>query len=263
MTPERLARIDVVLTDVDGTLTAQGLLWPPVVPTLAALRQAGVEVVAVTGRSAGWCDHFARQWPLVGVVGEGGAFWFSCHGPEARMVQRFFHTAAERAANAQRLAAVAAEVLRHFPEARPASDQPYRLIDYAIDYSEDVGPLPLAEAMAMVQAFRDHGVSASMSGSHVNAWIGDFDKLTMTRDLLTRQFGLDVARDNDRIAYIGDSLNDEPMFAAFANSVGVANVRNFADRLKSLPRFVTLAEGGAGFVEFADRLRSARGHSAP
>ena len=253
-----LARLKAVLTDVDGTLTHDGRLWPAVFPAMAALRQAGIMVIAVTGRSAGWCDHMARQWPVDGVVGEGGAFWFSCDEETGRMTQRFFHSAGELAENAARLRELAAQILAVHPAARPASDQPFRLVDFAIDYSEDVGPLSIAEAMAMVAAFRAAGVSASMSGSHVNAWVGAFDKLTMTRDLLG-QFGFDVERDNAAIAYIGDSLNDEPMFAAFENSVGVANVARFADRLKSLPRYVTEAAGGQGFVELATAILAAHG----
>lgn len=256
-----LAGLALVLTDVDGTLTHDGRLWPPVFTAMARLRAAGIGVAAVTGRSAGWCDHLARQWPVDGVVGEGGAFWFACDADGSRMAQRFLQPASERAANAARLSAVAAAVLARFPKARPASDQPYRLVDYAIDYSEDVGPLPVAEAVAMVEAFKAAQVSAAMSGSHVNAWIGTFDKLTMTRDLLQQRFGLEVERDNERIAYIGDSLNDAPMFAAFGLSVGVANVRRFLDRLPAAPAYVTTAEGGAGFVEFAEAVLAARGLS--
>ena len=43
---------------------------------LERLRAAGLLVVPVTGRPAGWCDHIARMWPVDAVVGENGAFWF-------------------------------------------------------------------------------------------------------------------------------------------------------------------------------------------
>jgi hypothetical protein len=49
--------------------------------------------------------------------------------------------------------------------------------------------------------------------------------------------------------FIGDSPNDAPMFAYFPNAIGVANVRDFADRLKTEPAYVTDARCGAGFAE--------------
>ncbi len=36
--------------------------------------------------------------------------------------------------------------------------------------------------------------------------------------------------------------------------MGVANVRAFADRIATLPAYVTQAEAGAGFAELADFL---------
>ena len=44
------------------------------------------------------------------------------------------------------------------------------------------------------------------------------------------------------------------MFGFFRNSVGVATVRQYADRMPALPRWITKGPGGAGFVEVADRL---------
>jgi hypothetical protein len=58
----------------------------------------------------------------------------------------------------------------------------------------------------------------------------------------------------DRIIFIGDSANDAPLFGYFPNSVGVANVRLFVDKMEHLPTWITNAEGGFGFVELVDRL---------
>jgi hydroxymethylpyrimidine pyrophosphatase-like HAD family hydrolase len=54
--------------------------------------------------------------------------------------------------------------------------------------------------------------------------------------------------------FIGDSPNDEPMFAAFKHTVGVANLGRYLDRLKHPPRWITESESGAGFAEMADAL---------
>jgi hypothetical protein len=48
------------------------------------------------------------------------------------------------------------------------------------------------------------------------------------------------------------------MFGFFPNGVGVANVRDFAGAMAALPRWVTQARSGAGFVELAHALIAAR-----
>ena len=44
---------------------------------MEAVRDAGILVIPLTGRPAGWCDHIARMWPVDAVVGEKGAFYFA------------------------------------------------------------------------------------------------------------------------------------------------------------------------------------------
>ena len=58
--------------------------------------------------------------------------------------------------------------------------------------------------------------------------------------------------------YVGDSPHDEPAFAFFENSVGVAHINRFADRLQHPPTYVTRNPGGAGFSEVALHLLRAR-----
>ena len=53
---------------------------------------------------------------------------------------------------------------------------------------------------------------------------------------------------------MGDSTNDQVMFQHFAHSVGVANIRRFADQLTHPPRYITQAARGAGFAELAHHL---------
>ena len=58
--------------------------------------------------------------------------------------------------------------------------------------------------------------------------------------------------------YVGDSTNDQLMFEAFGNSIGVANVQDFAAQLSHRPRYITQGERGAGFSEMAAALLAAR-----
>ena len=71
-------------------------------------------------------------------------------------------------------------------------------------------------------------------------------------------FGRALERETDRWVYVGDSTNDQVMFEHFEHSVGVANIARFAAQLVHLPRYVTQGERGAGFVELAQAILSAR-----
>ena len=59
------------------------------------------------------------------------------------MIRVYAQTAEERRANAQKLWTIANQILAVFPGTAIASDQAYREIDVAIDFCEDVTPLPL------------------------------------------------------------------------------------------------------------------------
>ena len=253
-----LAAIRGVLTDIDETVSTEGRLTAEAYGALEALKEAGLLVIPVTGRPAGWCDMVARFWPVDAVVGENGAFWM-WHDPKAAKLRtRFIQSEVERADGRRRLEAVRTDVLREVPGAGIASDQPYRLADLAIDFCEDVPPLPRADVERIVAVFERHGAHAKVSSIHVNGWFGDYDKLTTSKAMMAELFGVDLGVEAERYVFSGDSPNDAPMFGFFPNGVGVANVRDFAGTMMALPRWVTRARSGAGFVELARALIAAR-----
>jgi HAD superfamily hydrolase (TIGR01484 family) len=241
--------VQAVLLDIDDTLTTGGKLTAQAYAALESLQRAGKRVVTVTGRPAGWCDHIARMWPVDAVVGENGAFyfWFG----DGRLRTRYVDDASVRAQQRARLQGLAQRILEQVPGAALASDQPYRETDLAIDFCEDVAPLPLQAAERIAALMREAGLAARISSIHVNGWFGDYDKLATTRLLFDERFGLDLDAANRRLVFAGDSPNDAAMFSYFDNSVGVANVRRFAGLQ---PKFVTQAESGAGFAELAAHL---------
>src|SRR5262249_18565518 len=145
------------------------------------------------------------------------------------------------------------EILNAVPGAALAADQPYRIADLAIDFREDVHPLSAEKIDAIVKLFEAAGATAKVSSIHVNGWFGSYDKLSMTNELLQREFAIGPDR-SEAVVFLGDSPNDEPMFRAFPLSVGVANVRDAVDRLRHLPAFVTEGRSGHGFVELANYL---------
>ena len=121
--PGLLSTCLAVLTDIDDTLTTSGQLPAAAYDALERLAQAGLPVVPITGRPAGWCDMIARLWPVAGVVGENGAFYFSYDRTARVMRQRFFASAEERRANRARLDDLRERILAEVPGAGIASDQ--------------------------------------------------------------------------------------------------------------------------------------------
>lgn len=244
--------IDTVLLDIDDTLTTDGKLTASAYAALERLKAAGMRVVPVTGRPAGWCDHIARMWPVDAVVGENGAFYF--YRSAGRVQKRFHDEAAARAENRTKLQAVASRVLAEVPGCALASDQAYREADLAIDFCEDVPALPLTAAQRIAQLMRDAGLNAKISSIHVNGWFGEYDKMAMARLLFREQFGLEMRAGMPGVVFAGDSPNDAPMFDFFDKSVGVANVQRFESVLASKPKYVTQASAGEGFEELVAHL---------
>ncbi len=256
--PATLAAVRGVLTDIDETVSTDGRLTAAAYGAMESLKKAGLLVVPVTGRPAGWCDQIARFWPVDAVVGENGAFWMWHDAKAGKLRSRFIQSETERADGRRRLEAVRDEVLHSVPGAGIASDQPYRLADLAIDFCEDVPALSRTDVARIVAIFETHGAHAKVSSIHVNGWFGDYDKLTTSKAMMGELFGVDLARAAERYVFAGDSPNDSPMFGFFPNAVGVANVRDFADAMPHLPRWITVGRSGAGFVELAKALVESR-----
>jgi HAD superfamily hydrolase (TIGR01484 family) len=250
--------VRAVLTDIDDTLTDHGRLPVIAYDAMTRLQKAGICVVPVTGRPAGWCDLIARQWPITGVVGENGAFFFRYDDATRTMTRRYAKDEPARSADRRRLDQIRQAVLAQVPGAAVSADQAYRDADLAIDFCEDVAPLPASAVKRIVEIFEQSGATAKISSIHVNGWFGGYDKLTTSKTFLREVLGLNADGSPETIAYIGDSPNDVPMFEFFRNSVGVANVLDFRAQLATPPRWVTTRRGGHGFAEFADALIAAR-----
>ena len=242
-----VGRLRGLLFDIDDTLTTDGRLTAEAYGALAALKRAGRILVPITGRPAG-------LWPVDGVVGENGAFYF-CYR-DGKLLKRFLDDERVRTDKRARLSAIGARILAQVPGCAIASDQPYRETDLAIDYCEDVAPLPLAAAERIASLMRAEGLTAKVSSIHVNGWFGGYDKLAMTKLLCQEVLAISPQQLQSEFAFAGDSPNDAPMFAYFENSVGVANVARFAGSLEAEPKYVTRGFAGSGFAELAGHLLS-------
>jgi hydroxymethylpyrimidine pyrophosphatase-like HAD family hydrolase len=72
--------------------------------------------------------------------------------------------------------------------------------------------------------------------------------------MMAQVFALDIEAERQKFLYVGDSLNDEPMFGFFPNSVGVSTVTRVLAHMSAPPRWVTRGPGGRGFNEIARAL---------
>ena len=249
--------IRYVLADIDDTLTVNGRLPAAVFTAMERLQQEQRRVVPITGRPAGWCDHIARMWPVDAVVGENGAFFFRYDDGLKKMQRRYFKSEKQRASDRDKLEKLKSDILKKVPGCRVSADQAYREADLAIDYCEDIPALPDKDVNTIVGCFEKAGAHAKVSSIHVNGWFGEYDKLTMTRLLFEEVYHENLDDMKRDAIFIGDSPNDAPMFAYFPNSVGVANVLQFVNRLTSKPAWVTRKKGGYGFAEMVGVLLGA------
>src|SRR6185369_4789948 len=181
-----------VLADIDDTLSTRGRVTAQAYAAMESLRAAGLLLIPITGRPAGWCDHIARMWPVDAVVGENGALYMRHDDDARRLVRRFADDEPTRRASRSRIAAIGERILAAVPGSALASDQRYRESDLAIDYCEDVAPLPRADVDRIVAMMEAEGLTAKVSSIHVNGWFGGYDKLSMTRRLLVEAFGIDL-----------------------------------------------------------------------
>ena len=263
------ARITGVFTDIDDTLTTDGVVPSDTLQALHALKAAGLSVVAITGRPVGWAQARASNWPVDAVVVENGAVALVSPAVlnqigmersaslDCLLSKIYQQDAAERARNAARMCVVAARVLREVPGVALSSDSDGRETDLAFDYQEHAR-LPPETVQAVLAILRDEGMFTSVSSIHIHGCYGRFDKWNGARWIVRTLWGRDLAVELDRWVFVGDSGNDEAMFQHFIHSVGVANIARFVPHLNHLPRFVAPSERSKGFNEVVQALLATR-----
>lgn len=251
-----------LFTDIDDTLTTDGAITPDALQALHDLKAAGLHVIAITGRPAGWSEPFASEWPVDAIVAENGAVAFLKQeilnkkghlrpaDKQSLLSKSYQSTAHTRAENFACMQQVLARIEREVAGAKRSTDSAGRETDIAIDHSEFTH-LPPSKIAQVVHIMQSEGLQATVSSIHINGWIGSHNKLQGAHWIAETLLQRDLAKEMHRWAYVGDSTNDQLMFEAFENSVGVANIARFLPELKHLPCYVCASERGAGFAEFA------------
>jgi hypothetical protein len=238
---------------MDETLTYQGRLAARTFDALERLQRIGVKVIPVTAAPAGWCDQMARMWPIDGVIGENGGFFFERSLAGHGLRRTFWQPADAKGFIAERLAEIGKRVLAEVPSAVYAEDQPFRLTSLAFAQPEDQ-----TERAAIIAALRAAGAEFAVNNLWVLGWLGAYDKLSMTRRVLAETYNVDIKAENEAVLYVGDSTNDAPMFGFFQHSVGVSTVTRYLSEIPTPPKWIAKGPGGEGFVEAANAVIASR-----
>lgn len=241
--------ISALFSDVDGTLTTNGRVEASTFAALESLGDAGVSVVLVTGRPAGWGQALMALCPVAAVVAENGGVTFIRRG--GKLDKAYGVPAASLPEWRRKMHAAAVDAMTAVPGAKLSSDSRYREVDLAIDWNEEAA-LSVPDADSIVDFLRGAGFAATRSSVHVNFGPPHFNKLSACLRVVRDVLG--GGEDLSRYVYVGDALNDAPMFGGFPKSVGVANVRRWWNDLAERPKFVTDAAEGEGVRQLVERL---------
>ena len=203
--------VGALFCDLDGTLTTGGRLESSTLAALEALDAAGVPLILVTGRPGGWAHALQLLLPFRAAIAENGGITYLRDGAHVR--KHLVLDPHALGAWRQRALALAGELMDAVPGARLSSDTAYREVDVAIDWNEEVS-LSAQAADALVAGARAAGFAAFRSSVHVHISPSSHDKLSASRALVAELLG--GAPDRlDPYLFVGDSLNDAPMFAGF------------------------------------------------
>lgn len=248
-------RLAGVLFDLDDTLLDRGRLSVAALTSLYRLSEAGLILVGVTGRPAGWGQVLARQWPVSGMVTENGIIALVQRNHRVQVLDRA--SSEQRAARRQRLGELVAELCARFPELEPSDDVAGRIADFSFDIAES-RQLEASVVHAATELARERGARVVRSSIQLHLSFDGDDKASGALRFLQLVHGVDATRARQRFAFIGDSENDAPCFAAFEHSFGVANLQG---RPSVLPAYRASQPMGAGFAEITGVLLDGRGQS--
>src|ERR1044071_6263144 len=206
--------VRALFSDVDGTMTTGERIEAATYEALEHLGAAGMPLVVVTGRPAGWGQAFMKMLPAAAVVTENGGVTFVREG--RRQLKLYGVPQATLPEWRRRMNDAAVEVMSKVPGARLSSDSKYREVDLAIDWNEEVA-LSQDDAETVVALLRKAGFTAVRSSVHVNFGPPHFDKLSACLAVIQKVLVGDPAALAPYV-YVGDGPTAAPGPLDFASS---------------------------------------------
>ncbi|MEA5593899.1 HAD family hydrolase [Rivularia sp. UHCC 0363] len=244
-----LTKIRLVATDMDGTLTTKGKFTPALLQALQNLAAAKIKVIIVTGRSAGWVSGLAYYLPVIGAIAENGGLFYPFQSDRAVAITSIQDLDKYR----RDLAAVFQQLQLDFPQIQESSDNRFRITDWTFDVAG------LDSAALKTLSHQCEELDWGFTYSNVQCHIKPLkqDKAVGLSQVLREYF---PEYSLDEVVTVGDSPNDESLFDKnyFGVSVGVANVREYIDKLEHKPVYITENSEGEGFCELANYLLQAK-----
>jgi HAD superfamily hydrolase (TIGR01484 family) len=240
-----LKSVRLVATDMDGTVTRAGKFTSMLLQALENLAQAGIPVLIVTGRSAGWVSGLVQYLPIWGAIAENGGLFYPAPSDPAKMLVPIADVAQHR----RNLANVFHQLQAEFPTIQETVDNPFRLTDWTFDIQNLTGE----ELHRMGDRCQSWGWGFTYSTVQCHIKFPQQSKAAALQQVLDQYFS-DLTP--EQIVTVGDSPNDETLFdtTLFPRSVGVANLLDYRDRLTHKPAYITSASEGEGFCELIHML---------
>ena len=239
-----LSKVQLVATDMDGTLTTYGEFTAELLQAFDRLQACGIGVLIVTGRSAGWVSGLVNYLPVVGAIAENGGLYID----KANLKPIILPDIPRMTHHRDRLSSFFNRLKNRYPTLTPSVDNPYRITDWTFD----IASLAPSDLSWMQETCEAQAMGFTYSNVQCHIKIPRQNKAMGLVKVLQQQFP-EVSL--DEIVTVGDSPNDESLFEAqFPQSVGVANVAYYLPLLAHSPTYITTAAEGKGFIELADYL---------
>ena len=126
-----LSDIRLIASDVDGTLTHNGKFSSDFISTLLHLQSAGIKVLLVTGRSAGWVSALVNYLPVAGAIAENGGLFLQSNGQQDLL---------SSIPNLSRHRILLENTFHHikqlFPYLQASTDNQFRISDWTFDVDD-------------------------------------------------------------------------------------------------------------------------------
>ncbi|MGB3534531.1 MAG: HAD family hydrolase [Microcoleaceae cyanobacterium] len=240
-----LSDIRLIATDVDGTLTQDEKFTPKLIQAIDKLSQVGIEVMLITGRSAGWVQALNHYLPVRGAMAENGGIFYD----KNHHIPQFITPISDPDKHRQNLAKMFQSLTVDFPNLQPSTDNLFRLTDWTFD----VKGLDLNTIKKLAQRCITEGWGFTYSTVQCHIKPQFQEKATGLKQVLSDYF---PHLSPQQIITIGDSPNDESLFdqTLFPQSVGVANLLKYTEQLTHKPTFITTESEVDGFCQLVEIL---------